>query len=164
MHEATSDISPAPPGFYESLPTKHLSAGVYFHDGDGRVLLVNPVYKEPWEVPGGTVDDDESPLDAARREVREELGLDLEIGRVLCIDYSHAVAGIRGDTIQLVFDGGVLTAEQLASIVLPPGELSEFRFVPLDELDSYVIPAMAKRLRAGAVGASAVYLEGGDPT
>ena len=48
------------------------AAGVLFRDEAGRVLLVRPTYKGGWEVPGGAVEADESPLAAARREVREE--------------------------------------------------------------------------------------------
>ncbi len=48
--------------FYKSLPTKHVGAGCLFCDGLGRVLLVEPVYKDPWEIPGGGVGADESPL------------------------------------------------------------------------------------------------------
>ena len=52
------------PEFYKSLPTKHVGAGCLFCDDLGRVLLVNPVYKDPWEIPGGGVEIDESPLAA----------------------------------------------------------------------------------------------------
>jgi len=59
-------------------------------DGDGNVLLVNPTYKPGWELPGGVVEADESPADACRREVREELGLDVEVGELMCVDYNRA--------------------------------------------------------------------------
>ncbi len=64
--------------FYATLPTKHVGAGCLFCDDLGRVLLVKPVYKDPWEIPGGGVEADESHLAACIREVREELGLDLQ--------------------------------------------------------------------------------------
>lgn len=57
------------------LPRKRVAAGVLFFDGDGRVMLVDPVYKDPWEIPGSAVERDESPRDGAAREVKEELGL-----------------------------------------------------------------------------------------
>ncbi|MFF8812893.1 NUDIX domain-containing protein [Streptomyces pactum] len=57
------------------LPRKRMAAGVLFFDSAGRVLLVDPAYREPWEIPGGAVEREESPRAGARREVREELGL-----------------------------------------------------------------------------------------
>lgn len=36
-----------------SLPRKRMAAGALFVDGLGRVLLVDPVYRGTWDLPGG---------------------------------------------------------------------------------------------------------------
>lgn len=46
---------------------------------DGALLLVRQSYRNRWGVPGGLVKRGERPEDAARREVREEVGLDIEL-------------------------------------------------------------------------------------
>ncbi|MFT7647588.1 MAG: 8-oxo-dGTP diphosphatase [Candidatus Poriferisodalaceae bacterium] len=63
-----------------------MAAGALFQDGDGRVLLVEPVHKPEWEIPGGIGWPYESPGRACVREVREELDLRIPIGRLLVAD------------------------------------------------------------------------------
>ena len=46
---------------------------------DGRVLLIRHLYRKRWGVPGGLLQRQESATDAARREVFEEVGLDVEL-------------------------------------------------------------------------------------
>lgn len=46
---------------------------------DGRVLLVRQTYRNRWGLPGGLVARREPPAAAARREVAEEVGLDVDI-------------------------------------------------------------------------------------
>ncbi len=53
---------------------KRVGADVVFRDHAGRILLVDPVYKPDWDLPGGMAEANESPLDTAKREIPEELG------------------------------------------------------------------------------------------
>lgn len=46
---------------------------------DGHVLLVQLAYRNRWGVPGGLLKRGEDPATAARREVREEVGLEVEL-------------------------------------------------------------------------------------
>lgn len=55
---------------------------------DGKVLLVRRAvspYKGWWDIPGGYLEADERPADAARRELREETGLRVRLTRLLGI-------------------------------------------------------------------------------
>ena len=120
-----------------SLPRKWMAAGAVIRDHEGRVLMVEPTYKEAWEIPGGVVELDESPRAACARELREELGLALEPGRLLCLEWQHAEAD-RTESLMFLYDGGVLPPE--AVLRLPEHELSSYRFVPVEELSSATVP------------------------
>lgn len=148
-----------------SLPRKRVAAGVLFFDAEGRVMLVDPVYKDPWEIPGGAVERDESPRDGAAREVKEELGLVCKPGRLLGVDWVGPRPG-RSEGMAAVFDGGVLDAEQIAAVRLQAEELRGFEFVGLDQVHERLVPVLARRVQqcmAAREREETVYLENGVP-
>jgi 8-oxo-dGTP pyrophosphatase MutT (NUDIX family) len=161
-----------PPAQYvASLARKRMAVTAFFRDGEGRVLVVDPVYKPAWDLPGGAVEADESPHAACRREVAEELGLDRPPGRVLAVDWVSArMIGLEQvllpDGVTIVYDGGVLSAEEINEIVLADGELAGFEFVTASEAAARVAPLLARRiiacLEASKSGAVAK-LENGSP-
>lgn len=114
--------------FTAAFPKKHMSAGALFFHHRGVILLVKPAYKDGWEIPGGIVEQDESPKQACAREIKEELGLEVTVGRLLVLDYTSR-QGTRSDSLQMVFLGGTLTPATIKAIRLPAAELSECRFV-----------------------------------
>lgn len=153
--------------YYDQLARYAVAAGVVFHDAD-RVLLVQPAYRDDtWEIPGGAMDeDDDNPLAAARREVREELGLDLDSAAplLLAVDWVPSTDD-RPALVHFVFDGGPLTqVEAERQIVLPPDELVAWRFTPSDEFDDILMPRLSRRLAAALDALAAgttVYLHHG---
>jgi len=46
---------------------------------EGKILLLYREDEEHWEVPGGKVEEDESPTEAAVREAEEEIGVGVEL-------------------------------------------------------------------------------------
>ncbi len=88
-----------------------MAAAALFTDPAGRLLLVEPTYKDHWELPGGGVEADESPRDGVIREIQEELGLDIEPGRLLAVDWVPPQPN-RTEGVMLVYDGGTLDAAQ----------------------------------------------------
>jgi 8-oxo-dGTP diphosphatase len=158
--------APADPdlAFIAGLTRVRAAAGALIRDEEGRVLVVRPTYKEGWELPGGSVDPDESPLTACKRELGEEIGFTPPLGGLLCVDWVSPRPPWDGG-LMFLFDGGVFSPAQIADIRLPRDELAAFDFVPHDELDSVLIPRMARRVRAclSVHGQGGVYLEDGVP-
>jgi 8-oxo-dGTP diphosphatase len=154
-----------PDQYVASLARKRMAATAFFRDGEGRVLLVNPVYKQTWDLPGGAVEAEESPHAACRREVAEELGLDRPPGRVLAVVWVPSRPE-RPEGLIVVYDGGVLSEAEIEEIVLADGELAEFAFVARDEVAGLLTPLLARRVASclDALAAAAVAaLENGGP-
>jgi 8-oxo-dGTP diphosphatase len=83
---------------------------------DGKFVVIqrkNEPFKGKWALPGGFVDRGERVEDAARREVKEETGLDVELIALLGV-YSDPARDPRGHTVSVVYlakpIGGVLNA------------------------------------------------------
>jgi 8-oxo-dGTP diphosphatase len=154
-----------PDQYVASLARKRMAATAFFRDDQGRVLLVNPVYKQTWDLPGGAVEAEESPHAACRREVAEELGLDRPPGPVLAVDWVPSRPE-RPEGVIVIYDGGVLSKAEIEEIVLADGELAEFAFVARDDVAGLATPLLARRvascLEAVAAGA-VVALENGGP-
>lgn len=133
--------------YYASLPRKRMAAGCLFLDAHQRVLLVKPSYKDSWEIPGGVVEEDESPRACAKRETLEEIGLDLRVGRLLVVDYCEGV-GDKTESLMFIFDGGILETNEINAIKLQSEELVSFKFFPHDELPEPMTSTLSKRVQA----------------
>jgi ADP-ribose pyrophosphatase YjhB (NUDIX family) len=133
--------------YVRSLPRKRMAAGALFLDGSGRVLLVDPVYRDTWDLPGGVVEAEESPHTACRREVAEELGLDRRPGRVLAVDWVPSRPG-RPEGLVVVYDGGVLRGGDVEAIRLADDELAGFAFVDVADVAGRVTPLVGRRIVA----------------
>jgi ADP-ribose pyrophosphatase YjhB (NUDIX family) len=96
---------------------------------DGRVVLARHRFGSPqWRLLGGFIRRDESFQEALRREVREETGLEIEVGPLL-----EANTGHRWARVEIVYafrvTGGrlTLTSEVLEVAEFPPSALPAVR-------------------------------------
>ncbi|MGI5358277.1 NUDIX domain-containing protein [Streptomyces sp. CA-252508] len=153
--------------YIAGLPRVLAGAAVLLRDGEGRVLLVEPNYRDGWTLPGGTVESDtgETPRQAARRETLEEIGLDVELGRLLAVDWVHGAA--RPPIVAYVYDGGVLDGERFRAIRLQEEELISWKLVEPEDLPTYLFGSLGFRVTAAldalASGRGALELENGRP-
>ncbi|MCX4578600.1 NUDIX hydrolase [Streptomyces sp. NBC_01571] len=151
--------------YIAGLPRVLAGAAVLFRDADGRILLVEPNYREGWALPGGTVesDDGETPRQGARRETAEEIGLDIEPGRLLTVDWVNGTG--RPPLVAYLYDGGVLDEGQLKAIRLQEEELLSWRLVSREELADHLSGAFGRRVLVAldvlAEGSGTAELENG---
>ncbi|MGP9682303.1 NUDIX domain-containing protein [Brachybacterium sp. AOP3-A1-3] len=141
------------PAYFASLPTVISSGAVILRDEDGRFVVEKPNYRDHWLLPGGGVDPGEDPRLCAQREVAEELGLDVEVGRVLAIDWMPSSA-VRSAPmgVHFVFDAGMIPRAQLEATVIPQvEELDDWALI--DEADADILSSWggARARRALAV-------------
>jgi len=98
------------PGIYGVVHFANLAAGVLVLDDDDRVLLVGqhryPIDVYSWEIPEGGVPAGETALDGARRELREETGVEASDWRELArVHLSNSVT----DELAILFIATGLT-------------------------------------------------------
>ena len=144
LGDLTGDAREA--AWFAQLSTVVAAAAALFTDQAGRVLLVKPNYRDYWSLAGGILEHGEPPHVGCRREVFEEIGLDIEPGPLLAVGWA-APEGRRPKPIVIfVFDGGVLADD--TPIRLQEAELDDYRFVPAADLDDYLPPVMVARVAA----------------
>jgi 8-oxo-dGTP diphosphatase len=75
-------------------------AAVVLRDGDGRILVVRKEGTSRFMLPGGKIEPGETPDRTAIREAHEELGIDLEPGRLAFVgEWTAPAANESGRTV-----------------------------------------------------------------
>ncbi|MFF8842173.1 NUDIX domain-containing protein [Streptomyces sp. NPDC015127] len=146
-------------------PAPAACADALIRDGLGRVLLVDPTYKDGWDLPGGMLEDEE-PARGLVREVREELGVAVEAGRLLAVD--TVPPGVYGRTVVAFLYAAVSGRAPLdiADLVLQGSEIREARFVTEDEALALLPAELGRRLAAACAaerGTGTAVLRHGHP-
>ncbi|MEV0262924.1 NUDIX hydrolase [Streptomyces sp. NPDC050617] len=131
-------------------PGHPVTATVLITNPSDDLLIVHPDKGDaaPWHLPGGVVEQNESPLDAVRREVWEELGLDLDVTEhdLFAIEWLQATHPGRHDRIAILFAGPVLTESDTDRITLQHDELDAWRWAGRAEAKAMLHPAIAARI------------------
>ncbi|MFW5417964.1 NUDIX hydrolase [Nocardiopsis sp. CNT-189] len=158
---------PAEVGFYEGLArVRGAATALLREEGSGRVLVVDPTYKPRWSVPGGAVEEGESPLAACRRECVEELGLVPRLRGLVAVDWVSGGFFPNGRPALVHVFAGPLSAAEAAGLRPDGVELSAARLVGPEELEGLLPELLARRIgwavRADDEGRVA-YLEDGRP-
>lgn len=132
------------------------SVGVAVRDAEDRLLVVRHVEGDVWVLPGGAVEPEERPADAAVREAFEETGLRIGLSGVVgvyggpeyTIEYGN---GDRTSYLVVVFAGHVLGGRPRPDGV----ETLEVRFASRAELATLPTPAWFAEVERGIYGGPA---------
>jgi 8-oxo-dGTP diphosphatase len=148
---------------FSEVPRIPASAGALIFDERGQLLILKPSYKKGWTIPGGQIEaDGESPWAACRRETREECGLEVSHGRLVCVDYLPPKPSRLGGA-RFLFHCGVLADLQLRAVTLQEDEIVDCRLVSMPEALTLLSGPLRRRVSASADSKRCLYLENGRP-
>ena len=124
---------------FNELPKRRIEvvAAVIF-DEQGRIFATQRGYgewKDWWEFPGGKMESGETPQQALRREIHEELDAEIEVGELLrTIDYDYPQFHLTMHCFRCKLAGShVILLEHEAAQWLSPNEMQSVRWLPADE-------------------------------
>lgn len=107
---------------------------------DGKVLLIKHSYISEWYFPGGHVEKRENYYEAALREVKEELSIDLKSKPYLLGLYASFREYKNCHTVVLVFH------EENVHLKVDGYEVENAKWYGLDNLPEDISPATKRRL------------------
>lgn len=112
-------------------------------DKDGRVLLTKrsiPPFQDLWVMPGGKIDLGEPIMEALKREVHEEVGLEIEIEGLIDV-FEHLTPGEENCHFVILY---YRCRPLYCDVVHNEDEVAEAAWVPCCELGDYAMPAGAR--------------------
>lgn len=129
------------------MKTINVVAAVIFKDG--KVFATQRGYgefKDGWEFPGGKVEEGESPEDALRREIREELEVEINVGELIdTIEYDYPAFHLSMKCYACTIAGGSPhLLEHEAAKWLASTQLNSVDWLPADVT---LIPGIAERMK-----------------
>ncbi len=124
------------------MPQEQFIAQKAIIEHNGKILLVKEAPNNEgtnpglWDLPGGRIAFGEKPIDALRREVREEVGLDIEVERPVYLDEWRP----KIENLQRQIVGAYVVCRAKSNQVRLSGDHAEFQW--LNPRDAQQLPLM----------------------
>jgi len=118
--------------FYATRKKRAASANVICESHQGNLLVVKAKYKPYWSLPGGWIDRNESPRDAAIRELHEEIGLEVRAEELELASVINRISR-RADTYLFVFRLKNRLDENV-ELKLQPSEIAGYDWVSKQDI------------------------------
>jgi ADP-ribose pyrophosphatase YjhB (NUDIX family) len=115
-------------------PQKMIVVKVIIRSDQGNILLAKPSYKKSWQLPGGGVDDSESPEDAVVREVQEELSLAISKDGLYL---KGTIYKQDEELLFLMYEASEVIPED-TKLKVEKGEITDFQFVSVDAVAPFI--------------------------
>lgn len=131
------------------MPT-HIVAGAGIVTNEKDEVLLVKTYNSGWVFPGGQVEVGENVIDAVKREIMEEAGVEVTVGELFCIASNTkkypGYGGVKEIPTKVMLD---FICRAVGGTPRPSDENSESRFVPKEEVLSMIqTPAIVERYKA----------------
>lgn len=131
------------------MPT-HIVAGAGIVTNEKNEVLLVKTYNSGWVFPGGQVEVGENVIDAVKREIMEEAGVEVEVGELFCIASNTKKypghSRVKEIPTKVMLD---FICRAVNGTPRPSDENSESKFVPKEEVLSLIqTPAIVERYKA----------------
>ena len=131
------------------MPTHIIAGAGVVINGNDEILMVK-TYNAGWVFPGGQVEVGENVIDAVKREIMEEAGIDIEVGEVFCISSNTGkypgYNGVKEVPTKIMLD---FICKAKGGIPRPSDENSESAFFPKEEVLKLIeAPSIIERFKA----------------
>jgi 8-oxo-dGTP diphosphatase len=120
--------------FLKKLPKIRMASGILLFNSKNELLILKPTYKSGWIIPGGVCEECESPLQTLKREMMEEINIEVKADRCLAMDHKlKLLDDYQDESLQFVFIGKI-KKKQIESIRVDQEEINDFKFLPFKKL------------------------------
>jgi len=120
-----------------NLPVPTLGVSGIVFNNQKQILLIQrnqPPAMGFWSIPGGKLEAGESLVEACRREVKEETGLDTEVKNIVAV-IERRVEGFH----YVIIDYLALLVDGENTQPIPQSDVSEAKWVSLEHLNDYAL-------------------------